>query len=96
MTDSQRLITDLVAAGWNIADRGRGYTRLFWPGLREHTTLFVPTDQSAPDFPDLWQAALGELEDAVATGVKAAHALAGQVAPYAGRVQGRLNRQVGP
>lgn len=86
MTDPQRLIDDLTAAGWNIAGKGRSYTRLFWPGLREHTFLLVPTDQGDPEFLDLWRAALGELEDAVATGVKAAHALAGQVAPYDGSI----------
>jgi hypothetical protein len=79
VTDPQRLVDELTHAGWIIVDHGRdgSYQRLAWPGLTDRTALFVPLDTTAPDFRDLWQAALAELEDAVATGVQAAHVLAG-------------------
>ncbi|WP_433730762.1 hypothetical protein ACQP2Y_20950 [Actinoplanes sp. CA-051413] len=61
------------------------YVRLLWPGHAELAgrTLFVPLDPDAPDFDELWQAALGELEDAVATGAQAARVLAGLHTPVA-------------
>lgn len=86
MIDPQRLAGELVRAGWTVAGRGRGYVRLLWPGLREHEFLLVPTDTTAPDFDGLWQAAISELEDTVATGVRAAHVLAGLVVPSPGKV----------
>jgi hypothetical protein len=83
VTDLQRLVDELTARGWTVAGTGRGYTRLLWPGLADRGALFVPTDSSAPDFAELWQAVLAELEDAVATGVQAAYVLAGLDAPPA-------------
>jgi hypothetical protein len=79
VTDPKRLVDELTRAGWIIVDHGRDSScrRLAWPGLTDRTALFVPLDTTAPDFPDLWQAALAELEDAVAIGVQAAHVLAG-------------------
>lgn len=95
MIDPQRLIDDLVAAGWTVTGQGRDYTRLGWPGRRPGF-LLVPTDPAASDYQTWADRLHAELEAAVDTGVKAAHALAGQVAPYSARVQGRLNRRHGP
>jgi len=67
----QRFVGDLIARGRTVACEGRGFVRLNWPGLADRPALFVPTDPSAPEFPNLWQAVQAELEDAVATGVPA-------------------------
>lgn len=78
MIDPQRLITELVRHGWTVVGQGRGHTRLAWPNRRTGF-LVVPTDLSAPEFTEMWQPVLAELEAAVDVGVKAAHVLAGQV-----------------
>jgi hypothetical protein len=70
VTDPQRLVDELTARGWTVAGHRTGvYVRLRWPGLDELAGryLFVPLDQAAPDFAEGWQAAIAELEDAVAT-----------------------------
>lgn len=85
MNGPELLIAQLERHGWTVCGRGRGFVRLIWPGVTDRTALFVPTDPSAGDFAELWQAALGELEDAVATGVQAARVLA-EVHAAGGRV----------
>lgn len=92
MTDPQRLVDEIVRAGWTVVGQGRGCTRLVWPGYIHQRSLLVPLDTTAPEFDEMWRAALAQLESAVDVGVKAAHALAGLVAPHDGRVQGRLDR----
>ena len=81
MTDPQQLVAALEERGWTPANQGSGYVRLYWPGLTNRTALFVPTSPDSPDFTDLWQSTLAELEDAVATGVQAAYVLAGLHTP---------------
>jgi len=71
MTGPQHLVDGLTARGWIVAGTGRGYTRLFWPGITDRAPLFVPTDPSAPDFNDLWRAALADGEAALRSKMKA-------------------------
>ena len=88
MTDPPRLVAELVGHGWTVVGQGRDHIRLAWPNRRSGF-LVVPTDTTAPEFVEMWGYVLAELEAAVDVGVKAAHALAGQVS---GTAQGEAGR----
>ena len=52
------------------------YVRMQWPPGTQHGWLLVPLDRSAPDFPDLMDAMLGELAVVAAAGRPASAVLA--------------------
>ncbi len=70
-----RLVEALTDCGWQVAGQRSGvYVRLDWP----HTvnrSLIVPLDQTAPEYPELLNAAVRQLEDAVRVGSDAGRAL---------------------
>ena len=76
MTESQRLVDALSAAGWQQVGRGRGYVRLALVGTTHRHMLMVPLDESAPEFDHLMAAAVGLLERLHFDGRSALHALA--------------------
>ena len=92
MTDQQRLVDELLNAGWTRVSEPTGdHVRLIWPGMTDRTALYIPLDPAAAHFTDLWQAALAELEDTIAAGVLAADVLA-RFYTTPGRVEGRIRR----
>lgn len=50
--DGQRMVAALKAAGFTVADPGRGYVRMVWPGSSNpmDRTFPVPIDDTAPEF----------------------------------------------
>jgi hypothetical protein len=75
--DPQRLVDELLAGGWTVANRGPEHVNLVWPDGWSDYCLTIPLDVTSAVFTDRWEAARAELQMAVEVGVKAAYALAG-------------------
>lgn len=64
MTDPLQLIEALTSAGWTVAGKSERqcYVRLSGPYRTGSAFLMIPTDQAAPEYPEMLQAALGQLQ----------------------------------
>ncbi len=65
-SESPRLVDALLAAGWHVDGRARGYVRLGRPP--QPGTVTVPTDPTAPEYRELMAAAMGYLANLAEAG----------------------------
>jgi hypothetical protein len=75
VTESQRLVDALTAAGWQEIGMGPGYVRLALVASVPRHMLVVPLDESAPEFEHMMDAAFGSLERLYFDGKAARNAL---------------------
>lgn len=74
--EGHRLVAALLAAGFHVAGRGRGYTRVGRPGEGpERGSLVVPTDDTAPEFTEALEQAKAALLAEARRGEQARYAL---------------------
>lgn len=74
-TNPGHIIEALMDCGWQVAGQKSGvYVRLARP-YQHNRSLVVPLDQTAPEYQELLNAAVAQLEDAVRVGSDAGRAL---------------------
>lgn len=74
--DLQALLDVLEAHGFVQVGAGRGYVRFAWPSSDNSKTLVVATDPTAPEFDDMFDAVITELDRAEKIGVAAGGVIA--------------------
>jgi hypothetical protein len=64
VTNPLQLIEALTSAGWTVAGKSERqcYVRLAAPYRTGTAFLMVPTDETAPEYSEMLQAALGQLQ----------------------------------